>query len=66
MSFMKKSLLLVLFLGVVSLSNCEEEKGENENEDHEEHHEEKRLLGDLLGQTSKLVNDLTDTVGSIV
>uniref|UniRef100_A0A088MI62 [Val1,Thr6]-bradykinyl-Val,Asp n=2 Tax=Hyloidea TaxID=8417 RepID=BRKP1_PHYNA len=35
MAFLKKSLFLVLFLGVVSLSFCEEEE-------REEHEEEKR------------------------
>nr|L0P329.1 RecName: Full=Medusin-C1; Short=MDS-C1; AltName: Full=Medusin-AC; AltName: Full=Phyllin-AC; Flags: Precursor [Agalychnis callidryas]CCI79382.1 Phyllin-AC precusor [Agalychnis callidryas] len=52
MDFLKKSLFLVVFLGLVSLSVCEEEKRESEEEkneqeedDREERSEEKRLLG---------------------
>nr|B5LUQ6.1 RecName: Full=Preprofallaxidin-5; Contains: RecName: Full=Fallaxidin-5.1; Flags: Precursor [Litoria fallax]ACH53449.1 preprofallaxidin 5.1 [Litoria fallax] len=68
MASLKKSLFLVLFLGFVSLSICEEEKredkedeGENEEaeENHEERSEEKRflpllasLVGGLLGKRS--------------
>nr|P80282.2 RecName: Full=Dermaseptin-B1; Short=DRS-B1; AltName: Full=Dermaseptin BI; Flags: Precursor [Phyllomedusa bicolor]CAA51080.1 dermaseptin b [Phyllomedusa bicolor] len=33
MDILKKSLFLVLFLGLVSLSICEEEKRENEDEE---------------------------------
>uniref|UniRef100_A0A5Q0MUM5 [Ser6, Val10, Asp11]-phyllokinin n=1 Tax=Agalychnis spurrelli TaxID=317303 RepID=BRKPS_AGASP len=36
MSFLKKSLLLVLFLGLVSFSICEEEKRETEEEENED------------------------------
>uniref|UniRef100_L0PIN3 [Thr6]-bradykinyl-Val,Asp n=1 Tax=Agalychnis dacnicolor TaxID=75988 RepID=BRKP1_AGADC len=35
MSFLKKSLFLVLFLGFVSFSICEEEKREDEEEENE-------------------------------
>uniref|UniRef100_A0A5Q0MUT1 [Thr6, Val10, Asp11]-phyllokinin n=1 Tax=Agalychnis spurrelli TaxID=317303 RepID=BRKPT_AGASP len=46
MSFLKKSLFLVLFLGLVSFSICEEEKRETEEEENEdemnEESEEKR------------------------
>nr|A0A2L2DDD0.1 RecName: Full=Figainin 2; AltName: Full=Br22; Flags: Precursor [Boana raniceps]AVG44203.1 figainin-02 precursor [Boana raniceps] len=62
MAFLKKSLFLVLFLGIVSLSVCEEEKregeekeekreeeeGKEENEDGNEEHKEKRFLGAIL------------------
>nr|WNH96388.1 dermaseptin-SS1 precursor [Phyllomedusa tarsius] len=45
MAFLKKSLFLVLFLGVVSLSICEEEKRENEMEqEDDERSEMKRAL----------------------
>nr|B5LUQ8.1 RecName: Full=Preprofallaxidin-6; Contains: RecName: Full=Fallaxidin-1.3; Contains: RecName: Full=Fallaxidin-1.4; Contains: RecName: Full=Fallaxidin-3.1; Flags: Precursor [Litoria fallax]ACH53451.1 preprofallaxidin [Litoria fallax] len=65
MASLKKSLFLVLFLGFVSLSICEEEKRENEgneneeeDENHEEGSEEKRGLLDLakhvIGIASKL------------
>uniref|UniRef100_L0PJV8 [Thr6]-bradykinyl-Val,Asp n=1 Tax=Agalychnis callidryas TaxID=197464 RepID=BRKP1_AGACL len=36
MSFLKKSLFLVLFLGLVSFSICEEEKRETEEEENED------------------------------
>nr|AEJ35108.1 hylareleasin 10 [Hyla simplex] len=45
MTFLKKSLFLVLFLGLVSLSICEEKKREEEEEKRdvsEEEEEEKR------------------------
>nr|AEJ35106.1 hylareleasin 8 [Hyla simplex] len=47
MTFLKKSLFLVLFLGLVSLSICEEKKREEEEEEEkrdvsEEEEEEKR------------------------
>nr|F7UI84.1 RecName: Full=Phylloseptin-S1; Short=PLS-S1; AltName: Full=Phylloseptin-1; Short=PSN-1; Flags: Precursor [Phyllomedusa sauvagii]CAP17490.1 phylloseptin-s1 precursor [Phyllomedusa sauvagii] len=48
MAFLKKSLFLVLFLGLVSLSICEEEKRETEEEEHDQEEddksEEKRFL----------------------
>nr|AFR78288.1 phyllokininogen-B1 [Phyllomedusa bicolor] len=40
MAFLKKSLLLVLFLGLVSFSICEEEKRETEEEENEDEIEE--------------------------
>nr|QFZ95567.1 peptide SP-1 precursor [Agalychnis spurrelli] len=64
MAFLKKSLFLVLFLGLVSLSVCEEEKregeekeNEQEEDDREERSEEKRIIGmipDLISMISKL------------
>nr|CVK17375.1 Baltikinin precursor [Phyllomedusa baltea] len=47
MAFLKKSIFLVLFLGLVSLSICDKEKreaeeDENKNEEEIENHEEKR------------------------
>ncbi|XP_056414220.1 preprofallaxidin-9-like [Hyla sarda] len=49
MAFLKKSLFLVLFLGLVSLSFCEEEKREEEEEKKRDGSEveEKRLLPDF-------------------
>nr|P81485.1 RecName: Full=Dermaseptin-B3; Short=DRS-B3; AltName: Full=Dermaseptin BIII; Flags: Precursor [Phyllomedusa bicolor]CAA76288.1 preprodermaseptine B3 [Phyllomedusa bicolor] len=63
MAFLKKSVFLVLFLGLVSLSICEEEKREEENEEKQEddeQSEEKRALwknmlkgiGKLAGQAA--------------
>nr|WCP86172.1 thaulin 3 [Pleurodema somuncurensis] len=55
MAFLKKSLFLVLFLGLVSLSICENEKREEEEEEHEDEGEEeegqekRNLVGSLLG-----------------
>nr|WCP86171.1 somuncurin 2 [Pleurodema somuncurensis] len=40
MAFLKKSLFLVLFLGLVSLSFCEKEKRDEEGEGEEEKREE--------------------------
>nr|P82389.2 RecName: Full=Aurein-2.2; Contains: RecName: Full=Aurein-2.2.1; Flags: Precursor [Ranoidea aurea]CAH61711.1 aurein 2.2 precursor [Ranoidea aurea] len=55
MAFLKKSLFLVLFLGLVSLSICEKEKRQNEEDEdeneaanHEEGSEEKRGLFDIV------------------
>nr|Q571V3.1 RecName: Full=Frenatin 4.1; Contains: RecName: Full=Frenatin 4.2; Flags: Precursor [Nyctimystes infrafrenatus]CAI77675.1 frenatin 4.1 precursor [Nyctimystes infrafrenatus] len=39
MAFLKKSLFLVLFLGLVNLSICEEEKREEENKEEEDENE---------------------------
>nr|P56249.2 RecName: Full=Frenatin-3; Flags: Precursor [Nyctimystes infrafrenatus]CAI77673.1 frenatin 3 precursor [Nyctimystes infrafrenatus] len=53
MHFLKKSIFLVLFLGLVSLSICEKEKREDQNEEevdeNEEESEEKRGLMSVLG-----------------
>nr|QNS31437.1 dermaseptin-AC precursor [Agalychnis callidryas] len=58
MAFLKKSLLLVLFLGLVSLSICEEEKREEENEEEQEddeQSEEKRgMFTNMLKGIGKL------------
>nr|AXG50302.1 dermaseptin precursor [Phyllomedusa camba] len=71
MAFLKKSLFLVLFLGLVSLSICEEEKRENEekeNQEDDEQSEEKRALWkDLLKNVGKaagkaVLNKVTDMV----
>nr|Q17UY8.1 RecName: Full=Dermaseptin-H3; AltName: Full=Dermaseptin-like peptide 3; Short=DMS3; Flags: Precursor [Pithecopus azureus]CAK51561.1 preprodermaseptin H3 [Pithecopus azureus] len=43
MAFLKKSLFLVLFLGMVSLSICEEEKRENEDEEKQEDDEQSEM-----------------------
>nr|A0A5P9K470.1 RecName: Full=Dermaseptin-SP2; Short=DRS-SP2; Flags: Precursor [Agalychnis spurrelli]QFU19630.1 dermaseptin-related peptide-SP2 precursor [Agalychnis spurrelli] len=71
MAFLKKSLFLVLFLGLVSLSICEEEKRENEDEEEqedEEQSEEKRAswkvflknIGKAAGKA--VLNSVTDMV----
>ncbi|KAG8589641.1 hypothetical protein GDO81_006479 [Engystomops pustulosus] len=60
MAFSKKSLFLVLFLGMVSLSICENEKREenDEGEEEKEGSEEKRLfyepVGPLANKQTKL------------
>nr|QBB20047.1 phylloseptins-PBa1 precursor [Phyllomedusa burmeisteri] len=41
MAFLKKSLFLVLFFGLVSLSICEEEKRETEEEEHDQEEDDK-------------------------
>nr|Q7T3K7.1 RecName: Full=Dermaseptin-S8; Short=DRS-S8; AltName: Full=Dermaseptin DS VIII; Flags: Precursor [Phyllomedusa sauvagii]CAD92231.1 dermaseptin sVIII [Phyllomedusa sauvagii] len=43
MDILKKSLFLVLFLGLVSLSICEEEKRENEDEEKQEDDEQSEM-----------------------
>nr|Q1EN15.1 RecName: Full=Atypical cationic antimicrobial peptide; AltName: Full=Dermaseptin-S9; Short=DRS-S9; Flags: Precursor [Phyllomedusa sauvagii]CAI99864.1 preprodermaseptin S9 [Phyllomedusa sauvagii] len=43
MAFLKKSLFLVLFLGLVSLSICDEEKRENEDEENQEDDEQSEM-----------------------
>nr|AVG44206.1 figainin-05 precursor [Boana raniceps] len=70
MAFLKKSLFLVLFLGIVSLSVCEDEKreegeeeeekreeeeGKEENEEGNGEHKEKRFLGALIKAVAKTV-----------
>nr|P69031.2 RecName: Full=Aurein-5.2; AltName: Full=Aurein-5.3; Flags: Precursor [Ranoidea aurea] len=54
MAFLKKSLFLVLFLGLVSLSICEQEKREEENQEEDEENEaaseEKRGLMSSIGK----------------
>ncbi|XP_071989349.1 dermaseptin-A4-like [Engystomops pustulosus] len=55
MTFLKKSLFLVLFLGLVSLSiGEEEEKREEEDEDEEEYDEEKRADSAYWDKVGKL------------
>nr|Q0VZ38.1 RecName: Full=Phylloseptin-H9; Short=PLS-H9; AltName: Full=Phylloseptin-11; Short=PLS-11; AltName: Full=Phylloseptin-9; Short=PS-9; Flags: Precursor [Pithecopus hypochondrialis]CAJ76138.1 phylloseptin-11 protein precursor [Pithecopus hypochondrialis] len=60
MAFLKKSLFLVLFLGLVSLSICEEEKRETEEEENDQEEddksEEKRFLGLLPSIVSGAVS----------
>nr|Q1EN14.1 RecName: Full=Plasticin-S1; Short=PTC-S1; AltName: Full=Dermaseptin-S10; Short=DRS-S10; Flags: Precursor [Phyllomedusa sauvagii]CAI99865.1 preprodermaseptin S10 [Phyllomedusa sauvagii] len=62
MAFLKKSLFLVLFLALVPLSICEEEKREGENEKEQEddnQSEEKRgLVSDLLSTVTGLLGNL--------
>nr|A0A088MIT0.1 RecName: Full=Bradykinin-related peptides; Contains: RecName: Full=Nattererimorphin; Contains: RecName: Full=[Val1,Thr6]-bradykinyl-Ser,Pro,Ala; Contains: RecName: Full=Bradykinin; Contains: RecName: Full=Des-Arg9-bradykinin; Contains: RecName: Full=[Hyp3]-bradykinyl-Val,Asp; Flags: Precursor [Physalaemus nattereri]AIN40268.1 bradykinin precursor [Physalaemus nattereri] len=53
MAFLKKSLFLVLFLGVVSLSFCEEEKRE-EHEEEKRDEEDAESLGKRYGGLSPL------------
>nr|ACG50814.1 caerin 1.1 precursor [Ranoidea splendida x Ranoidea caerulea] len=62
MAFLKKSLFLVLFLGFVSVSICEEEKRQEDEDEHveegenqEEGSEEKRGLLSVLGSVAKHV-----------
>nr|O93221.1 RecName: Full=Dermatoxin-A1; Short=DRT-A1; AltName: Full=Dermaseptin AA-1-1; Flags: Precursor [Agalychnis annae]CAA06420.1 dermaseptin-related peptide [Agalychnis annae] len=64
MAFLKKSLFLVLFLGLVPLFLCENEKreGENEKEENDDQSEEKRSLGSFM----KGVGKGLATVGKIV
>nr|Q5DVA5.1 RecName: Full=Dermatoxin-S1; Short=DRT-S1; AltName: Full=Dermatoxin; Flags: Precursor [Phyllomedusa sauvagii]CAI26288.1 dermatoxin precursor [Phyllomedusa sauvagii] len=64
MAFLKKSLFLILFLGLVPLSFCENDKreGENEEEQDDDQSEEKRALGTLL----KGVGSAVATVGKMV
>nr|O93224.1 RecName: Full=Dermaseptin-A4; Short=DRS-A4; AltName: Full=Dermaseptin AA-3-3; Flags: Precursor [Agalychnis annae]CAA06423.1 dermaseptin-related peptide [Agalychnis annae] len=56
MAFLKKSLFLVLFLGMVSLSICEEEKREEENEqeDDEQSEEKRGMFTNMLKGIGKL------------
>nr|Q0VZ40.1 RecName: Full=Phylloseptin-H7; Short=PLS-H7; AltName: Full=Phylloseptin-11; Short=PS-11; AltName: Full=Phylloseptin-9; Short=PS-9; Flags: Precursor [Pithecopus hypochondrialis]CAJ76136.1 phylloseptin-9 protein precursor [Pithecopus hypochondrialis] len=60
MAFLKKSLFLVLFLGLVSLSICEEEKRETEEEENDQEEddksEEKRFLSLLPSLVSGAVS----------
>nr|AVG44200.1 raniseptin-15 precursor [Boana raniceps] len=66
MAFLKKSLFLVLFLGIVSLSICEEEKREGEEEENQEEENEelseeelreRRALLDKLKSLGKKVGE---------
>nr|Q800S1.1 RecName: Full=Plasticin-C2; AltName: Full=DRP-AC2; Flags: Precursor [Agalychnis callidryas]AAO62951.1 dermaseptin-like precursor DRP-AC-2 [Agalychnis callidryas] len=66
MAFLKKSLLLVLFLALVPLSICEEEKREEEDEEKQEdddQSENKRgLLSGILNSAGGLLGNL---IGSL-
>nr|B6HY14.1 RecName: Full=Caerin-regulated peptide; AltName: Full=CRP-AC1; Flags: Precursor [Agalychnis callidryas]CAQ16440.1 CRP-AC1 precursor [Agalychnis callidryas] len=53
MAFLKKSLLLVLFLGLVSLSICDEEKRENEDEEEQEDDEQSEEKRGMWGTVFK-------------
>nr|QPO14387.1 callitide precursor [Agalychnis callidryas] len=54
MTFLKKSLFLVLFLGLLSISFCDEEKRQDDDEENEReekkeiHEEEKRFRPAIL------------------
>nr|C0HK01.1 RecName: Full=Ocellatin-PT6; Flags: Precursor [Leptodactylus pustulatus] len=52
MAFLKKSLFLVLFLGLVSLSICDEEKRQDEDDDDDDD-EEKRGVFDIIKGAGK-------------
>nr|P81565.1 RecName: Full=Phylloxin-B1; Short=PLX-B1; AltName: Full=Phylloxin; Flags: Precursor [Phyllomedusa bicolor]CAB63925.1 phylloxin precursor [Phyllomedusa bicolor]CAI29483.1 phylloxin precursor [Phyllomedusa bicolor] len=54
MVFLKKSLLLVLFVGLVSLSICEE----NKREEHEEIEENKEKAEEKRGWMSKIASGI--------
>nr|CEO91193.1 Phylloseptin-PBa precursor [Phyllomedusa baltea] len=65
MAFLKKSLFLVLFFGLVSLSICEEEKRETEeeenNQEEDDKSEEKRffsMIPKIAGGIASLVKNL--------
>ncbi|XP_018423071.1 PREDICTED: preprofallaxidin-5-like [Nanorana parkeri] len=68
MSFLKKSLLLLLFLGLVSFSVCEEkredheEDGDEEDENNEDHLEKEELNKRHLG----VLNKVTDLAGGLL
>nr|AFR78287.1 dermaseptin-B6 [Phyllomedusa bicolor] len=67
MAFLKKSLFLVLFLGLVSLSVCEEEKRENEDEmeqeDDEQSEMKRALWKDILKNAGKAaLNEINQLV----
>nr|AIU99936.1 brevinin-1WY4 [Amolops wuyiensis] len=59
---LKKSMLLLLFLGTINLSLCEQERNaEEERRDDEDKRDvevEKRFLGPLLGLVGKVVPTL--------
>ncbi|KAG8589639.1 hypothetical protein GDO81_006477 [Engystomops pustulosus] len=64
MAFTKKSLFLVLFLGMVSLSICENEKREEEEEDEEESLEKrdwketaKDIFKKIGAKVAKIISD---------
>nr|SMY10434.1 antimicrobial peptide [Pithecopus hypochondrialis] len=66
MAFLKKSLFLVLFLGFVSFSICQEEKRETEEEENEQEDddksEEKRFLS-LIPAAISAVSALANHFG---
>nr|B3VZU5.1 RecName: Full=Temporin-CDYd; Flags: Precursor [Rana dybowskii]ACF08005.1 antimicrobial peptide Temperin-CDYd precursor [Rana dybowskii] len=53
---LKKSMLLLLFLGTISLTLCEEERDANEEEENggEVKEEEKRFIGPLISALASL------------
>nr|QKV49915.1 dermaseptin preproprotein [Agalychnis callidryas] len=54
MAFLNKSLFLVLLLGLVSLSICEEEKRENEVEEEQEDDEQSEMRRSLWGKLKEM------------
>nr|BAJ07376.1 brevinin-1TOb precursor [Rana tagoi okiensis] len=52
---LKKSMLLLFFLGTISFSLCQEERDANEEEENggEVKEEEKRVIGSILGVIAK-------------
>nr|O93223.1 RecName: Full=Dermaseptin-A3; Short=DRS-A3; AltName: Full=Dermaseptin AA-3-1; Flags: Precursor [Agalychnis annae]CAA06422.1 dermaseptin-related peptide [Agalychnis annae] len=54
MAFLKKSLFLVLLLGLISLSICEEEKRENEVEEEQEDDEQSELRRSLWSKIKEM------------
>nr|BBA31463.1 preprobrevinin-1ULc [Rana ulma] len=52
---LKKSMLLLFFLGTISFSLCQEERDANEEEENggEVKEEEKRFLGSIIGALAK-------------
>nr|A0A2U8JCR5.1 RecName: Full=Dermaseptin-PH; Short=DRS-PH; Flags: Precursor [Pithecopus hypochondrialis]AWK58821.1 dermaseptin-PH precursor [Pithecopus hypochondrialis] len=66
MDILKKSLFLILFLGVVSLSICEEEKRENEEEmeqDDEQSEMKRALWKEVLKNAGKAaLNEINNLV----
>nr|AEB26291.1 phenylseptin prepropeptide [Boana punctata] len=66
MAFLKKSLFLVLFLGIVSLATCQDEKRQDDDQEEEENEEgyeenrEKRFFFDTLKNLAgKVIGALT-------
>nr|P86040.1 RecName: Full=Raniseptin-7; Short=Rsp-7; Flags: Precursor [Boana raniceps] len=64
MAFLKKSLFLVLFLGIVSLSICEEEKREGEEEEKQE--EENEELSEEELRERRALLDKLKSLGKVV
>nr|CUX90933.1 phylloseptin-PDu [Phyllomedusa duellmani] len=65
MAFLKKSLFLVLFFGLVSLSICEEEKRETEEEENNQEEDDKSEEKRFFSMIPKIATGIASLVKNL-